>query len=346
MIDLPRQRGSEPDAMRIHSNYAQGAPWSVRARFELYDFGRPSFNMDQEAIDAAYRIGNLALRDTVLDVGTSDGNLPDLMRLAYGHQGDIIGIDSSPNQFLDRRSYRSLLFTMHDWNMLGKSALGKTTEVDFRRIGMIAGTDAATPYLPEKDIELWQGFAQKLEGIDDQSIKAAFVMNVFYHLTSEDREKAIDELLRVLHPSGCALFGTSAADNKPRHREGERDVAEDLGIAPPPPMNAGWTTEKMIVELVQRFKHLYVLDYRGDMRIDRMYRAVAYLWSHRSLRNQYTPIPRVELFEGALDRQVASTIRRDINRKGVFLDYIHRTLAIGSQNELAIPEGSSWKQVA
>lgn len=334
MIELPRQRIEAHEVTPIAANYALGARDSVRARFKLYEFGRPAEDMDRKAIETIAALGKLASENSVLDVGASDGQLLNMLRIEYGHKGALVGIDPSPVQFQEHRRYSELLLRYQDWSFAASHVKNKGSDVETSNVGVLHASGIAKPYIPEKGIELREGYAEDLDSITADSVDDLFAMFVLYHLNKERRMMAFDNFKRVLRHGGVLTLATSDIDNKRRHRELESEIADYLGISPPKLMNSDFTTPKMLTEVSDHFRHLYTYDYRAPMVIHSTYRAWAYRLSLHSLRNQFYPEPSSEAFEDAVQAKVYPLIRKDIHTKGAFLDNIHRTLAIASQVEL------------
>lgn len=346
-MEIPRQRDDEAAVLeRALSNYALGASQSVRARFELYEFGDPYEDIDKTAIESLRNIGKLATTATVLDIGAADGRLLDRLRVEYGHTGKLMGIDPHPIQFLEHKDYNQLLISYKEWQWLGEVARRKGLDINLPRLGILQSLGYVRPNVPDKGIQLREGFAEDLAKVRDSSVDALFAMFMLYHLGREQRMDAFHNFARVLRPQGAFALATSDTDNKLRHRELENDIADYLGISPPPPMNAGFTTDKMLAEVPQHFKHLYIHDYKAAMHIHTKLRVFKYRLSLHSLRTLFNPVPTAQAFEEAIEAKVMPVMRREANNTGAFRDVIHRSLGIASQEALAISEELHFRQVA
>jgi ubiquinone/menaquinone biosynthesis C-methylase UbiE len=312
----------------IDRNYARSAA-NVRARFEVYKYAADPLDVEEKALDSLELIGKLSTHSTVMDVGTADAALLDILRINHGHEGPFWGIDPNTNQFIN---YDRFDFKEEDWAQLEQAK--KTPPIDLEALKKIQAESRAEfrPFL--NNVRLLEGRAQDLGTFEDDSVDVLFAMFMLYHLPRPERNLAFQGFRRVLRPPGVFVVATSGQYNKKEHREFERLIAEELGIQPPAPMNAGFTTEKAQEEVPKFFRHFYLLDHQSEIQLEREGAVWSYISSLKSLRDQFKPVPEVLYFEEAIKRIVIPSIAKQRQSKGYFTDYAHRSLGFGSDEPL------------
>ncbi len=173
---------------------------NVALRFKIYEHAVPAFNIVE------FALGELALQgnESILDIGCSRAKM--LHRLRNG------------------------------------ISLGKNEEI-YKHEGLLAGVDVNHELFGfagtkdngrrESKLALLGGQAEALP-FKDNSFNVTSSFFVLYHVG--DIEKAIDEMQRVTKPDGSVLIATSGADNKTRHREFEKKIADEIrvDVSPPP----------------------------------------------------------------------------------------------------------------
>jgi SAM-dependent methyltransferase len=334
----------EIDPQVIDRNYENSA--NVRARFALYDFaenqGKPVEDIAEFAVNTLRAIGKLPVEAAVLDVGTADARLLDYLRFELGHEGPLYGVDPNTKQF---KNHGKDKLSPGDWQAVFKRGLN--SELNQDAIRYLVDNDLVKVWTPPENIELKYGRAHDLSQLKDDSFDASFAMFMLYHVPKSQRPQAIQELIRVTKPEGVNCVATSGRGNKINHRLFEKGIAEELGITPPPPMNAGFTSEKAAEELPEHYEHVYRYDQNNPIVINDSERRVgAYVASIRSLRDQFEPVPPAELFEAALQKVVQPVIKKVIDKTGVFEDRAHRTIFFGSQAELELPAELGFQRLA
>jgi ubiquinone/menaquinone biosynthesis C-methylase UbiE len=317
---------NQSDEVIINRNYLSSD--NVRARFELYNFSDPAIDIEE------LTIGSLALRgdETVVDIGAADGSLLQRMQVEFGHHGRLIGVEPNFSQVESTPIWKPL-----DKDMVVRGLNGAVSK--------LKGLDSTPKFMEElaanlsrdasDNIELLEGDANHIP-LPDTSADVLLAMFMLYHVPTHKQHAALDEFKRVLRPDGVFVMATSDGDNKRGHRFLEDMLAQRMGILKPKEMNSGFTTEKAVDVVPNHFRHTYVFSQLTRMVIDSPYKAMCYLNSLRSLRDQFQPIPLEEDFEAHLQMVVAPILARSLRLNGAFIDQISRSVIIGSDRILKL----------
>jgi len=162
---------------------------------------------------------------------------------------------------------------------------------------------------------------------------------VLYHESQPERERTYSELERILRPDGVVGLSTSGFLNKATQRQRERQIAKELGIAPPPGMNEDWTSETAEPEIAANFPgwHRYAFVQHGYFIIDNEAKADVSIGSIRTGRDQYSPVPDETTFETILTDLKADMLER-IEEGFPVVDNIDRSFYLLSRNALDLPD--------
>ena len=339
MTDLdPTSRQHQVDPEIIDRNYADNAA-NVRARFKVYELADPYVNINKKALDTLVNLGKLLTDSSVMDIGTADANLLELLRFMYGHLGPFVGMDPNVNQFPNPEHLR---FTKEDWEGFVEPTEELSDDIDVPETIQVV---KASPVHLADNASLVKGRAHELGAFDNDSMDVLFAMFMLYHVPDELREQAFHEFKRVLKPSGVFVEATSGVDNKPAHRDFEEALAVELGIKPPQHMNTGFTSEKAAIEIPTYFDHLYIFNQSARIIVNNRRKLSIYLQSIRSLRDQFDPVPAEAEFEEALIARILPIIINSMREQGHFKDEVRRSLGFGTNEPLNIPEEEGFIRV-
>lgn len=246
----------------------------------------------------------------VVDIGSSNGNFINLVAGMGGPDVQTFGVEPNMGQYNQTRD-ESI-----------SSELAKTIS---QHIGRLSMQDTFS-----KHAIMITGEAQKLP-LQENSVDIVTSLYMLYHLSNDQQNNAIKEVIRVMHSHGVFLLTTSGDDNKHGHRFIEEQIAEELKIAPPAHMNKGFTSEKAGVMLADYFDDVYRIDTRSAIDISSDDAKSIYVDSQLSLANQYgTPQDRNnhEFIHTVTKHVTQALADRD------FYDTAHRTLFICSNSDL------------
>src|SRR5690606_28222418 len=172
-----------------------------------------------------------------------------------------------------------------------------------------------------------EGCANTID-LPDNSADVVSAMGVMYHVLKRKQPAAFAEIKRILRPEGVFVLATSGSQNKLKHREIEKKIAETLSVptAEPKLMNAGFNTETAEQELPKYFKNVYMYEHRGEFVIDSREKIQAYLNSLRSLRDQFDPVPSPDEFEQILTSVAMPRLEHEIFLQGKYTDVFRRSV--------------------
>ena len=287
---------------RAIANYSVSVEKSVRARFATNDLAENPLDTEKVVHDTYLQSlpAHAEPNDPyVLELGAANGTFARRIR-NLGYSGCVVAVDINPHQF--SQGYQNT-----------PDSPSRYEERDFIAIG------ADASQLPLRD------------GIFDLATGLYYL----YHVP--EKGKALAEMKRVMKPDGTAVFATSAAQNKPEHRNFEAMMAAELGIEPPRNMNETFTTETAQILLPDHFKNVFMLEHKTPMIIKTEHDINIYLNSLRSMRDQFGEhvehIPTVEEYEEKLRDVALPIIESDIDNRGFFTDRIERAIFFASDSE-------------
>jgi len=328
----------EPNANILARNYQTSQ--NVRARFMLYDFADEPMDMEAIVIDGL----GLKSNETVVDVGTADGNFLKRLEIEYGHTGLLLGVE--PNYTQANKQEPA-------WDPMSTGELAKSLSMNRNRskienIGASMLQDIIKTF-DENEPYKFNIVAATADAIPLKSNIAGAVtgFSVLYHLKKDDRPVAFNEFKRL----GDRFAGsTSGETNKANHRLIEQEIGEylsQIGIETtvPAPMNTGFTTEKAKLELPQYYTNVYMVEQNCKMLINTAFRAERYLNSLMSMWNQFDPVPPEEAYREILLSRVYPMINRVMlnNPDRSFIDHISRSAFICSDEP--INPGNGFERV-
>ena len=203
-----------------------------------------------------------------------------------------------------------------------------------RLIGMDIYSDRLSETMYEfemsevENVDFVTGRAEDLPFAED-SIDVALCLFMLYH--AEDRSAALDELKRVVKPDGLIVVSTSGGNNKLRHREFERRIAEFLKVDPPPVFSSRFTAEMAEgilpewFDVLGRVPNTEEQDYicvQSGPGLD------AYRKSLQSMNQSYNPPINSKRWRWALKKEVMPEIEEEVDALGEFLDPASRVFFI------------------
>lgn len=295
-----------PDPDRLALNYQTQR--GKLARFAVYCYAVPFVDIDHAATEGLKAADKLPLT-TMVDMGS--GGLSRFMEQ----------VEAACRQDEQRQEAQPLLIGL-DPNM--KEEL----------------------WLPDRNIKLVRGTMQDLASqVDDRKVEVMSALMSLYHQRTLERTLFLIMAQDLLRGGGVFVDGTSGEKNKHGQRGLEEAVAEFCNVAAPEKMNERYTSEVAVREIPQFFPFYYQFEQRAALRI--RYSAVSVILdSIRSLRDQFNPIPPEDLFEAALNEKVTPFIDRQINAKGYYTDFVHRTVGLASDEPLTGITQRDFKRVA
>lgn len=302
------------------SQYGEG-PQKVEARFRLYDFLRPPFDVETKILESIGLLGS----ETWVDVGTANGQFLKLIE-SCGHQGDLIGVEPNTGQF--NHALR--------WEPINPDpVIEKLESVLGHTAAALIAEDYSSETSSSKRIKLLKGTADSLP-VETSSAHVVSVKGVMYHVPERKQDKAFQEFQRVLRPDGLFILTTTGMENKINHRKFEQKIANYMPVKTRAPdlMNAGFNSQRASNVLPRRFSNVKMLRNASEIVINSEVRLEAYLNSLRSLRDQFDPIMDENTFEEALDYVVVPEIEHDINKYGEFVDLASHSISVCSRQPL------------
>ncbi len=327
---------NEVDQIIIDRNYLSAD--NIVARREGYTFGKPSVDMELLVVDS---LGLRGSDKQLVDIGAADANFLYRLRWEFDHKGPLIGIEPNSKQHEMHSQWKRIPEIDLVKRALDSYYGASSTEAELLKESYIGDNPSG--------IELFEGRAHQLQKLESDSTDVLFSMFMLYHLSEEERALAFQEFKRVLkRDGGVFVMATSGNENKEKHRVFEKAMAEVMTqlsgteFKAPKPMNAGFTTEKAVVEVPKHFKHVYSYVHRGQMEIGGSLESVkAYYKSLWSLQDQFEPVPSEAVFEQAVRAVVDPVISAALQKDGLFSDTIRRSVIIASntrQDETRLAE--------
>lgn len=299
------------------SQYGEG-PQKVEARFRLYDFLRPPFDVETKILESLNLDGN----ETWVDVGTANGQFLTLID-SCGHKGELVGVEPNTGQF--NHALR--------WEPLNPDPVIEKLERQLGHVSakFIAETFSTKSPVSER-IRLLKGTTDQLP-VEASSAHIVSAKGVMYHVPESKQGKSFDEFKRVLRPDGLFILTTTGIENKLRHRVFEQKIADYIPLKTQAPklMNAGFNTQRAKRVLPVIFPHVKMLQNTSEIVIDSDDRLEAYLNSLRSLRDQFDPIIDEASFEDALIDVVRPEIEQEIETYDEFVDIATHSISICSR---------------
>jgi hypothetical protein len=324
-----------PDSLLLSEEYRSSE--GVRARFAVEQYTQPYIDLEAEFI---YAVGiDKGKPATHLDMGASD--LAYLKRLAIEFhldqpaekQSRYIAVEPNVLQYqqaigLDQVALGAILH-----------ALGKSKDDH--------GLEQSIHLLPKEPvIEQYHGDANNIPSeIEKGSVDYYTMFKTGYHIPEKDQDLAVRTAKEFMKPDGIYGLSTSGQKHKSVTRLLEKEVADVLGILPPPRMNQGLTTERVGNLLPKHFNHVYMLDHPGLIVIDNAQAAFTYIRPAKLAVNLYdwgNRVPDKKAFDNAVDRIFKGRIENDLTpipNNGVFIpgkfyDIASTSLSIASDYEL------------
>lgn len=305
---------NETEVAATVTNYEQSAR-NVRTRWELYRYADNYVNIEKTALAAL----NIPPAGSILDIGTADGKFLHDIAHEYGRTDvSLHGIELKSIQ-LDRSEYWER--QRHDYFV---------TKGDGQKI----------------EGHLYSGNGADLTNIKDEAFDAVSAMFMLYHLDATDRQKMLNECMRILKPSGRLVIATSGVNNKKLHRMHEQMIARymsqtDTGkFEAPRPMNNDFVSETASLE-VKQFNSVFDFEYHDHITLSSPETIKAYKQSLRSMYDQFHPRPPRALFERAVDALVRDIEHAAFDGKP-YQETIQRQLLVCSKSTIrkaTVPDG-------
>ena len=210
---------------------------------------------------------------------------------------------------------------------------GSTYEhISREHTGILHGVDLSVdPFLTHKEIldrghpkaEFIHGELPATE-LPSRKYDIAMALFVLYHLP--DPIEGILELRRVTKESGRVVIATSGPLNKYRHRKFEKEMAEVMGIEPPPIFAGSFSTYKANDLLNAIFgKDNVISDGQCSPIIISDEEGVQdYIASLNTMRASFKPRPSAKEWNRIIESLVLPSIWSAIEDKGQFVDIAER----------------------
>lgn len=165
--------------------------------------------------------------------------------------------------------------------------------------------------------------SQNLADFYDNEFDVSLSLFMLYH--AEDPSKALKEIARVTKNSGMVAVATSGPTNKIKHRLFEGQIAEFLGIDPPPVFSRKFDSEIAETQLPKIFELYCKIEQNCEMRITEP-NVSDYIDSLFSMKSNFSPIPQRVDFMNAIEFVVLPQVKLDIGKNGYFSDTVNRHL--------------------
>lgn len=317
----------------------------------------PDYDLE---IIAGLQHAELSPLSTIVDIGCSfPGGFLKLCGLT-GLRARLIGIDPYAKQFSglpylepqgSREEFQALLCEGDDARLAQF----------FKQVGEPAADEF-------KNITLYQAGADFIP-LPDCSVDAVTTIFSGYH--AFQNHEALAEVKRILkRPSpmgakteraGIHADANSGNENKEGMIEDEGRVAEVLSvitgckISPPPPLQAGFTSEDTLETFPGMYRHVYVKRIEQEI-VFNVGREIV-LSAHRTYRDSYMvedsslpekyrdvsyddkPVVNERTFERALETVVSGQIDDAEEAGEVITDKVRRTIIFASDDEIDLPRG-------
>lgn len=283
---------------------------------------------------------------TIVDIGCADEDFLLQWQLT-GHTGKLIGIEPNTIQF------NGLPY----WQLLEPSQGSQE-----RKYALNAGSGRQLP-----GIDLYEGAADFLP-LADGSVDVTVTNFSGYHAFQNQR--GLWEVARVLRPAGTGTdragihVDTGSGNENKGYMIGQeqkiaRWLTHKLGVevAPPPPLQAGFTSENVVEVFPRLFRFVYVKLIRQELVLTIDPEAVAD--AHRTYRPSYSVksdmladtfrdqdhedrlVVGRELFEIALDEVVMRELEEARLQNREVTDQVRRHISFSSNEEIDLPEAYS-----
>jgi ubiquinone/menaquinone biosynthesis C-methylase UbiE len=174
-------------------------------------------------------------------------------------------------------------------------------------------------------IDFVQGSMQDMSQFDTDTFDHTMAAFSLYH--APDPIAALGEIMRVTKPGGKVAFATSGPDNKKKHRQFERAIAERNGVDPPPIFAAKFNSDIALTELTKRFEPGLLQGQISRFVINKANRDEMwpiYEGSISSMRNNFSKIILGRDWNRTIEEVVRKPIWDEIERNGEFEDLIRR----------------------
>jgi len=304
----PPKHDADDTTRLANAEYRQGTePFYMR--WDAYEFSTLSGFGKYDYYTRVYDELDSDEHSTIIDVGGGDGRGMLGIKLDRLHIGPTIVVDIHEKIF--------------EWTKLVNHVLS----------GTILGSIACTV-----------GRAENL-AFADNSIDAAMALFSLYHVGKP--EVALDELRRVTKPGAKIGIATSGPNNKIRQREFENEIADYLGIEPPPRFTEPFDTTKAHAVLSKYFRVTQPIEpWRCAMRVPyklnqskwsftvgryqmhESYGALVYLSSLNTMRIHFKPEPSKDAWAAAIAKVVLPRMGHSMAKNGYFEDEIDREFYI------------------
>jgi ubiquinone/menaquinone biosynthesis C-methylase UbiE len=271
---------------------------NVVQRFAAYELVNPKFDF------VKFALGELALagNERMLDIGCSGGKMISGLK-----NGDTIG------QGINERPHK------HGGALYG---------IDPDKHGLVNGKSFL--FNDSEGVLLSAAYGEELPFANDSfDVTKAFFM--LYH--SANIDLCLDEMQRVTTNGGKILITTSGRDNKLRHRDFERKIADYLGCDPPPIFAESFFSQEAKVILSQRFgsDNVEHIPHRGKIVIHKgnLDELESYIMSLNSMKKSFSnKFISGDEWQEAIEQVVLPVILEEQKQNGKFEDIAQRDIFI------------------
>ncbi len=259
---------------------------NVKLRFYPYRHAEDGRNIHDEAVGLV----DAEPGHTVLDVGCGDGEVLESIANMYGQDIKYIGVDNSDKM------------------------------LDFARTRL---EHLEQPFSLAK-------FSANQMGIKSHSVDRIISLFSIYHVAKNSKdpfpetESTLVEFDRIAKHDAKIIIATSGENNKQLQRQFERDIANYLGVDPPPIFAKNFNAEIARILLPKHFEVDEQPPQLTDMVISTKEDVEEYILSLVAMNYSYRPMIVYKDFFQATTDVVLPRIMNDIEKYGSFRDKIER----------------------
>ncbi len=323
--------------------------------YQLLKPGVEAPDYDQIVIEGA-QLAGISNEARILDIGCSFPRFLQLWRMA-GHKGELIGIDPNVKQFGD----------LPYWELRGSSAEFEALQregnpVKLAEFFRLMGRPGQGDFEGIKLYRAGAGFIPLQSDSVDLDVSIFSGYHAFVHRQALEEAKRVlkvarrrDHMILPGERAGISAFATSGNENKRRMQKDQVTMASLITIilkqeiAPPPPLQDGFTSEDAAAILPEIYKYVYRRPFRQEI-VYNLGKEIV-LMAHRTFRPSFRPasgelptqfrdlsserpIIKPKVFEYALQAVVAGHIDDAMEAGRDITDIASRDVFFGSDEPI------------